>query len=138
MIDKEILNDTSNNTDPKLKNVLTLAYLGDSIFTFLVRKYLVEHCNAKPNQLNKRANSVVCAKTQSEIMQILYEELTEDEIDIVHRARNAHLNNKAKNSTLAEYSQATQFEALLGYWYLSGEVDKIYDMFARLVEERLC
>lgn len=123
--------------DNYLKNVLTLAYLGDSVFTLLVRDYLVKKYDFKPNTLNKKANSVVCAHAQAKFMSVLKDDLKEDELDIVMRARNAHLNNIAKNSTHAEYSLATQFEALVGYWYLNGENDKIQDMFSRLVEERL-
>ena len=106
------------------KNALTLAYLGDSVFSLMVRKYLVENSNLKANTLNKKANSVVCAKTQAEIMKQIKQFLTEDEIDVVMRARNSHTNNKAKNSTLEEYNLATQFEALIGYWFLDGKKEK--------------
>lgn len=120
------------------KNALSLAYLGDSVFTLMVRKYLIENSNVKPNGLNKKANSVVCAKTQAEIMKDLKLGLTEDEIDVVMRARNSHTNNKAKNSTLEEYNLATQFEALVGYWFLNNEEQKLNDMFMKYVVEKLC
>ncbi len=120
------------------KNALSLAYLGDSVFSLMVRKYLVEFSNVKPNGLNKKANSVVCARAQSEIMKDLKNELLEDEMDIVMRARNSHTNNKAKNSTLEEYNLATQFEALVGYWYLNNRQDKLDDMFNKYVLEKLC
>lgn len=123
--------------DAYLKNVLSLAYLGDSVFSLLVREYLVTHDNSKPNALNKKANSVVCAKSQAEFMAIIKDDLKQDELDIVTRARNSHLNSKAKNSTLAEYNLSTQFEALIGYWYLQGKRDKLDDLFERVVKERL-
>ncbi|MCQ2564274.1 MAG: ribonuclease III [Clostridia bacterium] len=121
-----------------LKNPLTLAYLGDAVFTLMVRKHLVEGCSLKPNGLNKKANSVVCAKFQATIMQGLKDELLEDEMDIVMRARNSHLNSKAKNSTLAEYSLATQFEALVGYWYLNNNYERLDAMFEAFVVDELC
>ncbi len=121
-----------------LKNVLTLAYLGDAVFSLMVRSYLVGNCDVKPNGLNKLANRVVCAKAQAEIMEQIKPSLVEDEIDIVMRARNTHLNSKAKNSTLAEYSLATQFEALVGYWYLNEEQSKLNEMFEKYVVEKLC
>lgn len=120
------------------KNALTLAYLGDSVFTLMVRDYLVNHHNLKPNALNKLANEVVCARNQAEIMKELKPNLTEDELDVVTRARNSHTNNKAKNSTLEEYNLATQFEALLGFWYLSGKKNKLDEMFKNYVVEKLC
>ena len=120
------------------KNALTLAYLGDSVFSLMVREYLVKQHNLKPNALNKLANQVVCARTQAEIMKNIKPNLTEDELDVVTRARNSHTNNKAKNSTLEEYNLATQFEALIGFWYLNKQTDKLDNMFLNYVMERLC
>jgi len=120
-----------------LKNVLSLAYLGDGVFTLMVRKYLIEQYNIKPNGLNKKANLVVCAKTQAEIMKSIKQHLTEDELDVVMRARNSHTNNKAKNSTQEEYNLATQFEALVGYWFLNKQENKLEKMFKDFVIERL-
>ena len=119
------------------KNALTLAYFGDSVFTLMVRKHLINTYNLKPNGLNKKANAVVCARNQAEIMKELKPNLTNDEIDVVMRARNSHTNNKAKNSTQEEYNLATQFEALVGYWYLNGEEKKLNDMFTTYVQEKL-
>ena len=129
-----ISKDYSNNY---YKNALSLAYLGDSVFTLMVRNFLIKTYNLKPNGLNKKANSVVCAKTQAEIMNRLKPELTEDELDIVMRARNSHTNNKAKNSTQEEYNLATQFEALIGYWYLNNQQEKLEEAFNRFVKDLL-
>ena len=120
------------------KNALVLAYLGDSVFSLMVREYLVKNYDYKPNMLNKKANSVVCAKTQAEIMNLLKPNLTEEENDIVLRARNSHLNNnKAKNSTIQEYSLATQFEALVGFWYLNKNQAKLDELFEKYIMEKL-
>lgn len=119
------------------KNALSLAYLGDSVFTLMVRNYLIERHDLKPNALNKLANSVVCARAQAEIMKELKENLSEDEADIVARARNSHTNNKAKNSTLEEYSLATQFEAVVGYWFLNKQQLKLDEMFNKYVVVKL-
>ena len=119
------------------KNPLTLAYLGDSVFTLMVREFLVKQYNFKPSMLNKKANAVVCAKAQAQFMEKIRPNLTEDETDVVMRTRNTHLNSKAKNSTLHEYSLATQFEALVGYWFLNDEDKKLKDMFINIVMENL-
>ena len=130
--------DNLTNKEIYLKNALTLAYLGDAVFTLMVRKHLVENHNYKPNQLNKMANSIVCAKNQALIMQKLKESLLQDENDIILRARNTHLNNnKAKNSTIEEYSLATQFESIVGYWYLCEKEEKLNDMFEKFVKSEL-
>ncbi len=124
-------------SDSYYKNVLVLAYLGDSVFTLMVRQHLVKNHNLKARELNKIANTVVCAKNQAELMTKLKDGLSEDESDIVMRARNSHINSKAKHSTLQEYSLATQFEALVGYWYLNGDFKKLDQMFDKYVKEKL-
>ncbi len=131
------INKLSNLTKNYYKNALSLAFLGDSVFTLMVRQHLIENRDFKPNGLNKLANSVVCAKTQAEIMKDIKNFLTEDELDVVMRARNSHTNNKAKNSTYEEYSLATQFEALVGYWFLNKEENKLNEMFEKYVVGRL-
>ena len=125
------------HTNNYYKNALSLAYLGDGVFTLMVREHLIQSHDVKPNGLNKKANAVVCAKNQAEIMKELKKELLEDELDIVMRARNSHTNNKAKNSTQEEYNLATQFEALVGYWYLNNQTDKLNSMFERYVKKDL-
>ena len=124
-------------TDNYYKNALSLAYVGDSVFSLMVRKHLIETYNLKPNGLNKKANAVVCARTQAEIMKALKSDLAEDELDVIMRARNSHTNNKAKNSTQEEYNLATQFEALVGYWYLNKNETKLSEMFNKYVINRL-
>ena len=119
-----------------LKNVLSLAYLGDAVFSLMVREALVLKYNLKSSGLNKIANSVVCAKSQADIMRRL-ESLTDDEQDIVNRARNSHVNNIAKNSTREEYGLATEFEALVGYWYLTNKKEKLDNIFNTFVMEKL-
>jgi len=124
-------------SDNYYKNALSLAYLGDSVFTLMVRKWLIDNHDLKPNGLNKKANAVVCARTQAEIMREIKHVLSEDEIDIIMRARNSHTNNKAKNSTQEEYNLATQFEALVGYWFLNDKKDKLESMFNDFVVSKL-
>ena len=119
-----------------LKNVLSLAYLGDAVFSLMVRKALVLKHDLKSNGLNKIANSIVCAKYQAEIMRGIID-LSDDERDIISRARNSHLNNIAKNSTREEYCLATEFEALVGYWYLTNQQNKLDNMFDKFVMEKI-
>ena len=126
-----------DNINNYYKNALSLAYLGDSVFSLMVRNYLIKTYDLKPNGLNKKANSVVCARMQAEIMKEIKPNLSDDEMDIVMRARNSHTNNKAKNSTQEEYNLATQFEALVGFWYLNKEEEKLNKLFDHYVKIRL-
>ncbi len=119
-----------------LKNALVLAYLGDSVFSTMVRTYLVNNFGFKPSGLNKIANSLVCAKTQAILLDEITPKLDETEKEIVLRARNSHINSKAKHSTLTEYSKATQFEALVGFWYLTKN-EKLNEIFNEFVVSKL-
>ncbi len=132
-----IMIDIVARTENYYKNALVLAYLGDSVFSLRVREYLVKKYATKTKGLNKLANQVVCARAQAEFMNRIIDSLSDDEIDIVMRARNSHVNTIAKNSTHEEYSLATQFEALIGYWYLNGNEDKIDKVFNDYVKEKL-
>ena len=126
------------NREIYLKNALVLAYLGDAVFNLLVREFLVTTYNYKPNQLNSMANSIVCAKNQAIIFKELKSGLNEEELDIVARARNSHLsNNKAKNSSIEEYSLATQLEAIIGYWHLTNQKNKIENVISNYVVKNL-
>lgn len=105
-------------------NAIKLAYMGDSVFSLYIRQYFIMHTDKKNAELNKCVNNIVCAKNQAKLMDEV-KNLSEREKDIVARARNLHFNNIAKNSTPEEYSKATEFEALLGYWYLTNQNAKI-------------
>lgn len=106
-------------------NAIKLAYVGDAVFSLFVREHYTKTSEMKNSVLNKKVNSIVCAKNQAELMQQILPLLNEEELDIATRARNAHINNKAKNSTFEQYSLATQFEAVLGYIYLIGDTKKL-------------
>lgn len=112
-------------------NAIKLAYIGDAVFSLYVREHYVSNTEMKNSALNKKVNSIVCAKNQALLLPEVLNMLNEEEKDIVLRARNAHVTNKAKNSSLTEYNLATQFEAIVGYLYLikdNKKLDKILNL----------
>lgn len=119
-----------------LLNAIKLAYIGDAVFSLFVREYFLLHSEKTNRDLNKIVNGIVCAKNQAKLLEDVVNDLSEEEKDIVLRARNAHINNKAKNSTLAEYSQATQYEALIGYLYLTKD-KKLDEILNKAVEGKI-
>ncbi len=64
----------------------------------------------------------------------LEDELTEEEKRIVKRGRNAKVTSSPKNAEMMNYRYATGFEALLGYLYLSNELDRLIELFGRIIE----
>ena len=107
---------------------LTLAYMGDSVYEFIIRTRLIYQGNAPVNNLNKKASHLAKAQTQAVMVEGIMEGLTEDEVAAYKRGRNAHSFTKAKNASTSEYRKATGFEALLGYLYLKKDFDRIMEL----------
>lgn len=113
--------------DIRTYSPLTLAYIGDGIYDLVIRSLVVGEGNTHANLLHRKTSGMVKAKAQSELIEALLPELTEEEEAVYRRGRNAHSPTMAKNATMSDYRRATGFEALMGYLYLKNE-------FPRLVE----
>lgn len=102
---------------------LTLAYIGDCVYELTIRTLLVNKGNSPVNKLNKKASDLAKAPTQSKMINMLVEAelLTEEELAVYKRGRNAKSFSTAKNATVSDYRRATGFEALMGWLYLKGE-----------------
>ena len=107
------------------QNTHTLAFLGDAVITLRIREHLAMQPDQKIASLHKLAASFVNAANQARVFQDIKKDLTQVELDISTRAHNAGVNTKAKNFTLADYRKATALEALVGYWSMLGEHDKV-------------
>ncbi len=94
---------------------LVLAYIGDGIYDLIIRTVMVGRGNSHVNNLHQRTSQLVKAHTQSELAGVLMPVLTEEEITVYKRGRNAKSATMAKNATVADYRRATGFEALIGY-----------------------
>ena len=109
---------------------LTLAYIGDCVYELTNRTLLVNKGNAPVNKLNKKASELAKAPTQSRMISMLVENelLTETELAVYRRGRNAKSFSTAKNATVSDYRRATGFEALIGWLYLKGESERALDI----------
>ena len=117
------------NSDRKLLSPLTLAFICDGVFELFVRERLVCKGNCPVNSLHKSSVAQVCCSAQAKASQELLPILTEDEMEVYKRGRNAHTNHIPKNSSVADYHAATAFEALFGYVYLNGNLDRLRELF---------
>ena len=104
---------------------LALAYMGDSILDLLVKKYFVTHSNMQPHKYHVEVSKIVKAVNQADYIDRIMEELSEDEPDVYKRGRNTNTHSKAKNATMGQYRKATGLEALYGYLYLKGDMDRL-------------
>ena len=109
------------NINPKEMHSLNLAFLGDAIHSFYVRYAVVNCADFKQKELQRITSSIVCAKNQAKAFDLILPTLSEEELGVAKRARNAKTNNIAKNSSIEEYKKSTAFEALIGYLFLINQ-----------------
>ncbi|MBR6767313.1 MAG: ribonuclease III [Clostridia bacterium] len=118
-----------------LPGSLELAYLGDALYDLHVRKNLLAR-GGRVHALHKDAVKLVCAHAQSEALERLLPELTEQESAVVRRARNAH-QAPPRNANPADYHRATALEALLGYLYIMGQNERLEQILALALPEEI-
>ena len=114
--------------DPKSLSPLTLAFVGDGVYDLMVREDIVCDANRPVKELNLIKVDRVRCQAQAELMTRIEPLLSEEELDIYRRGRNAHTSHTPKSATNAEYHTATGFEALCGYLYLCGKIDRLREL----------
>lgn len=114
-----------NEKDIRTYSPLALAFIGDCVYDMVIRSMLVAGGNTSNDKLHRRKAAIVKASAQAELIEEIMGELTEEEMDIYKRGRNAHTNSRAKNATDSDYHKATGFEALLGYLYMTHRMDRV-------------
>ncbi len=107
---------------------LVLAFIGDDVFDLIIRTLLVEEANEPVNTLHKKASGIVKAASQKLIYEAIADELTEEEEGVYRRGRNAKSNTMAKNASVSEYRSATGFEALIGFLFLAGRMERVLSL----------
>lgn len=114
--------------DAKMYSPLVLAYIGDAVYELMIRTKVVNNGSVQVNKLHKHSASLVKAETQAKLIMELMDELTEEECAIYKRGRNAKSFTMAKNATMKDYRMATGFEALVGYLYLSEQMERLFEL----------
>ena len=122
------------DVDIRTYSPLTLAYIGDGIFDVVIRSIVVGRGNTPVNQLHHKTSHIVKAHSQAMMAEVLLDEMTDTEKDIYRRGRNAKSHTMAKNATVMDYRSATGFEALMGYLYLTDEMDRILELVSIALE----
>lgn len=107
---------------------LVWAYIGDSVYEQYIRNYLVTNTKYKPHKLHIEATKFVKAAAQAKILERLENDLTEEEKEIIRRARNTKNHHLPKNSNVQEYMYATAFEGLIGYLHLSKQNERLKEI----------
>ncbi len=116
-------------------NPLRLAYMGDTVWEMLIRSRLLASGHTV-RHMHQEAVAGVNAAAQAVALQRMEPTLREAEIAIVLRGRNAHSRHHApKHQRPADYQSATALEALFGYLYLTGQEQRLMELFRLSQEE---
>ena len=123
---------------PTQYSPLALAYIGDGVYELYVRtRVIAENPNMPAHKLHKEAVKYVKAHAQSNSIHAMMDILSEDEMAVFKRGRNAKSPTVPKNANLTEYRHATGFEALLGYLYLSQKSERLDEIMKVAYENAL-
>ncbi len=114
----------------------TLAFLGDAVWSLLVREYLILSGEGKGKKLQKDSIAYVSAKAQANFYTLLHEQqfFTEEEEEVFHRGRNASDGATPKSTDVQTYRISTGFEAILGALQLEGKQDRIHEIFDEVIK----
>ena len=116
---------------------LTLAFLGDSVYDTLVREHLLRQANMPVAKLHSAKIKLVCAEFQSKAYDLVAEKLSDHELAVLKRGRNATGNTVPKHADAAEYRRATALECLFGYLYLTGGNERIRELFELIINSNI-
>lgn len=123
------------NVDIRTYSPLTLAYIGDGIFDLVIRTAVVGRGNTSANQLHHKTSHIVKAHSQALMAEALTDYMTQEEADVYRRGRNAKSHTMAKNATVSDYRSATGFEALMGYLYLTDQMERLITLVTLAIEQ---
>ena len=119
-IDEVMDKDKATNLSP-----VVLAFVGDAVYSLFVRERLTFYSDCKTGELNKLAVKEVNASAQALFFKEIEPLLTEEELIVFKRGRNAKKSTRSKSATVMEYNISTGFEAVLGFLYLTGNKERL-------------
>lgn len=114
--------------DVKTYSPLALAYIGDCVFDLVIKSLVLNQGNKQVQKLHKETSQIVQASSQSKMMRVIQEHLTEEEHAVYKRGRNSKTVTPAKNQSVTDYRRATGFESLMGYLYLKKEWKRMLEL----------
>ncbi len=130
----ELINREKEEVDINLLSPLTWAYVGDAVYELYIRTNLVNKTKLKPHKLHIESIKYVKAKAQADILKEIMDKLTDDEKEIVRRARNAENHHLPKNAEPEDYMYSTAFEGLIGYLYLCKKDERLKEILEMSVK----
>ena len=118
-----------------LLNGANLAYIGDAYYELVIRKYLIDKGITKNHELKKKSLRFVSASSHEKIFNLIKDQLTEEEMQVFLRGRNNAPSGHRKNVDKGAYVISTGLEAIIGYWYLLDNKERL-DYLMKLIIEK--
>ena len=115
-------------------STLALAHIGDGIYELMMRTALAQSGVTGAAHLHRETVHRVNAPAQSSAVEHILDHLTEHELAIYKRGRNAKVNGIPQKAEVAEYHAATGLEALFGWLWLKGETARLVELFHLIAE----
>lgn len=115
---------------PNIYSPLVLAFIGDAVYDLIIRTMVVNKGNAPVNKIHVKTRDYVKASAQASMYYKIEHMLSEEEVAVFKRGRNAKSGTIAKNASLRDYKNATGLEALIGYLYLKKDFHRIIDLLS--------
>ena len=128
---EDLIERAKSQEEINMLSPLTWAYVGDCIYELYIRTDLVNKTKLKPHKLHIETIKYVKAKAQADILKRIEKNLTEKELEIVRRGRNAENHHLPKNANVQDYMYSTAFEALIGYLYLTKQTDRLKEILQK-------
>ena len=118
-------------------NILVLAYLGDNVYEYYIRRFLIEKNIPNVDALQTESIKYVSAKNQAKFLNMLLDKnfFNEVELEILYRARNHKGSRHPKSTDIITYKHSTAFEAVIGYLYLENDIKRIEEIIKFIIGE---
>ena len=116
---------------------LVLAYIGDGVYELAVRQHLLEQGLMKAGALHSETIRYVNAERQSQLLGDIEGLLTEQELAVFRRGRNAKSSHQPSHARVVDYRRATGIEALIGWLYLTGQEGRLQAIFEQLFAKEM-
>ena len=115
--------------DYKMVNGGDLAFIGDAYLELRIREYVLGKGITSLHLLHDECVKYVSRDSQHKIITTLQSELSTEELEIFKRGRNYNYKNKS-----LEYINASGYEALIAYLYLSNNKSRLDYIIGRSIE----
>ena len=115
-------------------STLALAHIGDGVYELMMRTALAQSGVTGAAHLHRETVRRVNAPAQAAAVERILDQLSEQELSVYKRGRNAKVNGIPPKAEVAEYHAATGLETLFGWLWRKGETLRLTELFNRISE----